>query len=186
MQPTQIGISTNIFDDPADMATLVRNLSESFTTIEIEMERNARKLFDERQDLWASQRRALLALKEERGLFYSMHGPYLGTDADLASSDKVTRMAAVDYLSCYIDEASLLGIPLITFHPGFLECDDRGVTQFSFEYLVHSLETLQRRAKECGVELLLENTGPDRPSYIVLNDAQQHELHESLGIVMTL
>jgi sugar phosphate isomerase/epimerase len=186
MKSNQIGISTNIFDDPADMAGLVRHLSKSFTTVEIEMERDARRLFDEHPDLWAVQRRGLVKIKEEQGLFYSMHGPYLGADADLASQDKATRLAAVDYLSRYIDEAACLGIPFITFHPGFLESDEGGVAQFSFECLTRSLETMQRRAGECGVELLLENTGPDRPSYIVLNDEQQDELYGSIGVASTL
>jgi sugar phosphate isomerase/epimerase len=186
MLKNQIGISTNIYDDPADMAALVRQLSTDFNIIEIEIERDVRRLIDDSPAQWAAQKRELIAMKKDRGLFYSMHGPYIGSEADISSSDEATRLIAVDYFSSIMDEASELHVPYITFHPGLLEEGPDGVADFSFEQLRKSVATLSTRAKDCGMQLLLENTGPDRPSYVVLSDSQHEELSREFGIGVTL
>lgn len=186
MYPTQIGISTNVFDDPAEVAALVRRLSKSFSIIEIEIERAARRLFDERTDLWLTQRRELIDLREEHGLTYSLHTPYLGPRTDLANRSETIRLASVCYLSRYIDEAYLLGLSAMTIHPGFVACDARGITGFSFEQLARSLETLQHRATGLGVQLLVKSTRPDEPSYLALSDDQERILCQGIGVAMTL
>jgi sugar phosphate isomerase/epimerase len=161
-------------------------LDPDFKVIEIEMERDARKLFDENPSAWARERSELIAIQADHDVVYSMHGPYLGSDADLSSRDETVRLASVDYMSRFIDEAQQLRMPYLTVHPGFLDSDREGAEDFSFEQLMKSITTLGRNATCAGVQLLLENTGPDRPSYIVLSDDQHEQLCDEAGVGLTL
>ncbi|KVO04091.1 hypothetical protein WJ69_26200 [Burkholderia ubonensis] len=186
MYPIQTGISTNVFGDPAEIATLVRRLSKAFSVIEIVLEHSARRLFDERRSLWPTQRRELLDLKQEHGLTYVMHAPYLGPYTELAHGTKAVRRASVAYLSRCLDEAFLLGIRLVTIRQRALERGAYGIEHRSFDALASSLEILRMHATALDIELSLEWGARDDPADPSLSEAQKRLLHDEIGIGATL
>ncbi|WP_248752172.1 sugar phosphate isomerase/epimerase family protein [Pseudomonas sp. MWU15-20650] len=181
-----IGFSTNIFDNPANIAELVEHLAERFPVVEIEFEKELRLLIDSDEQQWRQQRDRLIAIRSATGVQYSTHAPYIGIDTDIANGDEVTRLSAVDYLGHYIMRAAEIGAKFITLHPGYVELDEHGLSSFEFDQLSKSLESLSVIAARHRIDLLLENTGPDREKYIVLLDEQHDQLCRHGNIFLTL
>ncbi|QLL12573.1 sugar phosphate isomerase/epimerase family protein [Pseudomonas chlororaphis] len=181
-----IGFSTNIFDNPANIAQLVEYLSEHFPAIEIEFEKDLRLLIDSDEQQWRQQRDRLNAVREATGVHYSTHAPYIGIDTDISNGDEVTRLSAVDYLGKYIARAAEIGARFITIHPGYVELDQQGLSYFEFGQLAKSLDALSAVAARHHVDILLENTGPDREKYIVLLDEQHDQLCRHSNVFLTL
>ncbi|QLL11838.1 sugar phosphate isomerase/epimerase family protein [Pseudomonas chlororaphis] len=182
----KIGFSTNIFDNPADIASLVESLANDFNAIEIEFEKDLRLLIDSDEVEWHKQRDKLNLIREVTGVYYSTHAPYIGMETDISSRDEVTRLCAVDYLSRYIVRAAEIGAEIITIHPGYVEVDQFGMASFDFDQLAKSLEALSVVSAKHKIEILLENTGPDREKYIVLSDEQHERLCQYGNISLTL
>ncbi|MGF1742505.1 sugar phosphate isomerase/epimerase [Vibrio profundum] len=183
---TKIGFSTNIFDNPAQMSHLVAELSNTYKVIEIEFEKEFRDKIDASEEYWQSQRAELNELRHKRGLYFSTHAPYIGEETDISNSDEVIRLCAVDYMKHYVNKAAEIGAQFITVHPGYLEFGADGVGEFEFTQLARSLESLSEFGSQCGVKILLENTGPDREKYIVLSDPQHEDLCQKMGVQLTL
>ena len=183
---SKIGFSTNIFDNPADISELVGILSKDFRIVEVEFEKDLRLLIDSDEGAWDVQREKLNVIRESTGVYYSAHAPYIGMSTDISNGDEVTRLSAVDYLSRYIIKASEIGAKIITIHPGYVEFDRCGMVSFDFDQLAKSLDVLSVVAAGHGVDILLENTGPDREKYIVLSDEQHYALCRHLNVYLTL
>lgn len=182
----KIGFSTNIFDNPAEMSALVHKLSDTYSVIEIEFEKQFRAMIDDDTQFWENQCHQLNALRQARGLYFSVHAPYIGIDTDISNKDEVIRLSAVDYLRHYVIKAAALGAKIITIHPGYVDFDNNGMGEFDFSQLSKSLESLADVALDHGIEILLENTGSDREKYIVLSDQQHDHLCRGCGIGLTL
>ncbi|OTA16940.1 endonuclease 4 [Xenorhabdus vietnamensis] len=182
----KIGFSTNIFENPAEIEVLVDKLSKNFKNIEIEFEKELRDLIDYYPEKWNDKISVLNKLKKENNLYYSVHAPYIGIKTDIANSEELDRIIAVDYLSSFIYEAKKIGAEYITIHPGYLEFDDNGIFDFDFKQLSKSIKKLSEIAKENGMTILLENTGSDREKYIVLSDEQHEILCNQYGVFLTL
>ncbi|MCC8367267.1 sugar phosphate isomerase/epimerase [Xenorhabdus sp. PB61.4] len=182
----KIGFSTNIFENPADIDVLVKQLSKDFKRIEIEFEKELRDLIDYHSEKWNEKVAVLNKLKEDNDLYYSVHAPYIGIKTDIANSEELDRIIAVDYLESFIYEAKKIGAEYITIHPGYLEFDDNGISDFDFQQLSKSIQKLSEVAKENGMTILLENTGSDREKYIVLSDEQHEILCHQYGVFLTL
>ncbi|QUM88137.1 sugar phosphate isomerase/epimerase [Moritella sp. 36] len=182
----KIGFSTNIFDNPSNIAGLVEDLAANFKCIEIEFEKDLREMIDSDESSWHEQCDKLNRIRKATGVYYSAHAPYIGEQTDICSSDEVTRRCAVDYLSRYIVKSAEIGAEIYTIHPGYVELDQSGITAFDFNQLVKSLRSLLAVAEENNVEILLENTGPDRINYIVLSDEQHETLCQLGNISLTL
>jgi uncharacterized protein YdiU (UPF0061 family) len=104
----KIGFSTNIYENPSDIEVLVKKLSENFKNIEIEFEKELRNLIDYAPEKWNEKITVLNKLKEDKDLYYSVHAPYLGLKTDIANSEELDIIIAVDYLSSFIYEAKKL------------------------------------------------------------------------------
>ncbi|CDH30765.1 sugar phosphate isomerase/epimerase family protein [Xenorhabdus bovienii] len=182
----KIGFSTNIFENPAEIDMLVGELSRDFKNIEIEFEKGLRELVDNHPEKWNEKVDILNEIKQSKGIYYSVHAPYIGIKTDISNRDELDRIIAVDYISLYINEASKIGAKYFTIHPGYLELDDNGISDFDFKQLSKSILKLSDLAKEKGMSILLENTGSDREQYIVLSDEQHEILCHEYGIYLTL
>ncbi|MCL9782231.1 sugar phosphate isomerase/epimerase [Vibrio sp. S4M6] len=184
--PKKIGFSTNIYDNPEDISQLVSNLSNAFEVVEIEFEKDLRRKVDSSDEHWSKQSKALNQEKEEKGLYYSVHAPYLGMETDISNSDEIVRIVAVDYIKKYIVKAHDIGAKYFTIHPGYVEHSEDGISHFDFSQLKKSLIELVDYSKHYDMKILLENTGADRDDYIVLSDEQHDELCNEIGIGLTL
>src|SRR5687768_3739587 len=87
----QIGISTNIFNNPETLLPLVNNLSANFSVLEIEFENTLKNIFQYDTATLNHWLEPILALKEKNQLTFSVHAPYVGRMTDIAASDTETR-----------------------------------------------------------------------------------------------
>ncbi|MDO6709018.1 sugar phosphate isomerase/epimerase family protein [Photobacterium sp. 1_MG-2023] len=182
----KIGFSTNIYDNPADMVNLVDFITDDYKIVEIEFEKDFRVHLDENPSSWNEIKEKLKSIKSDKDISFSCHAPYLGVETDIANSDEITRLVAVDYLSKYIVMSSEVGAKYLTIHPGYVEVNSSGVDGFSFEQLDKSIGSLSKIAKENDILLLLENTGNEREKYIVLSDEQHDSLCKYDNVFLTL
>lgn len=184
-QSQQIGISTNIFINPADIVGTVRRLSEDFRTIEIELEGEARACYDRDDADFAKVVQELVRLKEDRSLSYTVHAPYLGTACDIASKDDMTRAAAVDYLVRCVDFCQGIGATKMTYHPGLLDGDQKAFMP-QLERLIGSVRQIVAYARPRGVTPCLENMGDGRPKFLILSHDQHEALCRQSGTKLTI
>lgn len=184
MTPHNIGISTNILHNPEHMTDCLKCLSEITNHIEIEFEKNAKKVLAysvKELELWIKN---IIQIKQERNLSFSVHAPYAGLNTDLASDHEQTRLKAIDLMAKCLYITKKIGADLFTFHPGYLP---RNGQQYNyFNNLLRSLEELAGYAQDFNITLSLENTGTDRPKYIVLSNEQYNILNTEFGIKMTM
>jgi sugar phosphate isomerase/epimerase len=183
----RIGVSTNLLDTCSHLASSLERLAERFTTIEIEFDHELRAYLDRSDDELAAELEQIAELRRAKGLRLSVHAPYTGRTTDIASLDETERLAAVALLERSIALAAKLGAARITIHPGYRN-RDRKVDRSGelFAQLVRSIETLSDRAHAHGVRLCMENTGTDRPNYIVLGYDQHLELCERFDTSLTM
>ena len=178
-----IGVSTNLFHNPRDIVETVSYLSQNFAVIEIELEHSARNLLSATADKIETTVKQLNYLRESRHLCLSVHAPYIGADCDLAAEDERVRQVSGDLLSQTIQISARLGVERITYHPGYIAAvsSDRLI-----ENLKRSLARLVPEAAAYGIKLCLENTGADRPSYLLFSPQQYIELSRQTGTFLTL
>jgi sugar phosphate isomerase/epimerase len=181
----RIGISTNILDDPGNLYESVLKLSEYFKVIEIEFDDEARTYLTMPEDVLGEEFERLIRLKEHKGLYYSVHAPYIGRDTDISDLDEARREKAVSLMGKAMKLTALLGAQRFTCHPGYLT-KDQGANTKLYGQLKKSLKPMADIARELNIAICLENTGNDRPNYIVLSDEQHEELCSEFGIKLTL
>ncbi|MGU7768612.1 sugar phosphate isomerase/epimerase family protein [Burkholderia sp. MR1-5-21] len=181
----RIGISTNILDDSENLFSSLDLLSERFKTIEIEFDNEARSYFAKTESEVDREFERILALKEARGLYFSVHAPYIGRDTDISSPEDDRREQAVDLMKRTMRLTAKLGASRFTCHPGYL-AKDAGEQQQLFGQLKKSLTQLAEEASRFDIDICLENTGNERPNYIVLSDEEQEELCACYGVFITM
>ncbi|MDR5836658.1 sugar phosphate isomerase/epimerase family protein [Caballeronia sp. LZ034LL] len=181
----RIGISTNILDNSEYLFSSLEGLSERFRTVEIEFDNEARPYLMKPESEVNPELERVLALKESRGLYFSVHAPYIGRSTDISNPDEAQREQAVDLMKRTIRLTAKLGATRMTCHPGYLTKDPE-LQHMLFGQLKKSLVQLTDEASQYGIDICLENTGDKRPNYIVLNDEEQEELCTAFGVFMTM
>jgi len=181
----RIGFSTNVFDNPADIATTVAEILDHFADIEIELEDDAKNVvFSATTTEYRYLTAKLATLLASGNRQISVHAPYLSRSTDLASNDDSIRSEAIDQVTRAIRFCADIGGDRVTYHPGFLaQGDDRSVLTAN---LKRSIEQLQRVAGSAGVCLCLENMGAGRPKYLVYSPEEHVALHRETGTQLTL
>ena len=180
--PTRFGGSTNLLNNPGDIVGAVTRLSRTFGVIELEMEDEARSVFEAAAARYDETVRGLLEIKKSSHLYFSVHAPYVGPDCDLSSDDPVTRRRSQDLLRRAIGFTRDLGASRLTYHPGYLS---RVPLRSLMENLMRSLDELVPEANALGVTLCIENMGAERPHYIVFSPAEHRELCQATGTRLT-
>lgn len=187
MQIMKIGISTNIFHNPSNIIDIINYVSNDFKIIEIEFEQKLRKLYDNDIASWNLIKQQIIKKKTDEKICFTVHAPYLGDLADISNLDDNVRKKAVNYLSKFIVESSDIGSKYITIHPGYLfeKSSEKKIEQL-IEQLDKSLFSLSNIANEHKVQILLENTGSNRPKYIVLPSNYYKYFYERYNIGVTM
>ncbi|MBA3771587.1 MAG: sugar phosphate isomerase/epimerase [Ramlibacter sp.] len=183
--PDRIGISTNILDDPGNLQESLLKLSEHFKTIEIEFDNEARRYLTMPEASLADECERLMQLKKDRGLNFSVHAPYIGRDTDISNLDDAKRERAVSLMLTSMEVTARLGAERFTCHPGYLTKDPSNNDEL-YSQLKKSLIPMVKSARAMNIAICLENTGNDRPNYIVLSDKQHNELCGQFGIALTM
>lgn len=179
-----VGVSTNVFDNPAHFDELIDRLSLTFGAIEFEIGGEAQKrLFDGTDAGLLHVASRIRELTEKRQTIFSVHAAWFGKDSDLACEDLDTRRRSVALLKKSVDVAHCMGARLVSFHPGYLR-------KTPIEKLIYNLtlsvEEVSRYAAQKGIQICAENMGADRPAFIVLSTDQQINLSKQTGCGITL
>lgn len=181
----QIGISTNIFSNPANVVDIIGLLALHFKKIEIEIDGDLKKRFFESNDFLADDCQTILNLAKQYNLDLSMHAPYIGYSTDIANKDDEIREKAVDLFIKVAEVANKLNIKKVTIHPGYI--DNYISHPETLLHLKKSLAKLNEVAKANDILFLLENTGDKRPKYILLSDEEHIGIcQEYSNIFLTL
>jgi sugar phosphate isomerase/epimerase len=181
----QIGISTNIFINPSDVVGTVALLSNNFQNIEIEIEGEARVLYDKDAGAFSEIISGLNHLKEERNLYYTVHAPYIGAACDIAAKDDAARTAAVDYTLRCLDFCQSIGAAKMTYHPGLLETGQKAFMP-QVDRLIQSARRISAHARSLGIMPCLENMGDGRPKFLLLNHDQHEAVCRQTGTKLTI
>lgn len=166
----KIGISTNVFKNPANMSELVGMLAVNFDTVEIEIENQFREVFNTDKSALEGHIAQINYIKDfvNPNLHLSLHAPYTGEICDIANESESIRKKALAYMVQSLEFASQISATKVTMHPGYI--GDQNSIKKKLPSLDKSLKVLNSIAQDLNIDILLENTGDDRPSYILLND----------------
>lgn len=183
--PDRIGVSTNLLDHCTSLADSLEAMSRDFRSIEIELDHEVRRYLDTDVDHQAEIER-IVDLQRRHGLRLSIHAPYTGRTTDIASLDEDERAAAVALMIRSIQFAARINATKVTIHPGYHPRDRQPRSAEQFAQITRSMATLAEHAHRHGIRLCVENTGTDRPNYIVLTHEQHVKLCEQFETYMTL
>lgn len=177
-----IGMSTNVFKNPGNMSELIGTLAVNFDKIEIEIENQFREVFHDKPAL-EQHIVQINYIKDfiNPNLQLSLHAPYTGELCDIANDNEEVRKNAVNYLAQSLEFANQVSATKVTMHPGYIDYKDN--IKNKLRQLDKSLNTLNSIAADFNIDLLLENTGDDRPAYILLNDEMHMEFCEKYNMV---
>ena len=180
---THIGVSTNLFHNPKKIVETVSYCSKDFSVIELELEHSARTLLNADSCQIETTVLQLNKLQESKNLHLSVHAPYIGSDCNLAAEDEQVRRVSCELLRRVIQLSAQFGVKRITYHPGYASFIP--ILRL-LDNLKHSLDVLVPEAAARGIELCLENTGAERPSYLLFSPQQYVELSQQTGTYLTL
>lgn len=183
MDHTRIGVSTNLFHNPKNIVSTISRLSQKFSVIELELEHGARDLLSANPDEIETTIKQLNELRESRNIEISVHAPYIGGDCDLAAEDEQVRQISCDLLHQVIELSARFKAKRITYHPGYV-CSLS--TEHMIENLKRSLDRLVSIATSLEIDLCLENTGAERPSYQLFSPDQYVKLSQQTGTFLTI
>lgn len=183
MNHFHIGISTNLFHNPKDIVSTISPLSQKFPVIELELEHGARDLLNADHNETEITIKQLNKLRESRNIEISVHAPYIGGDCDLIAEDEQVRQISCNLLHQVIELSARFEAKCITYHPGYV-CSLP--TEYMIENLKRSLDQLIPKAASLGIDLCLENTGAERPSYQLFSPHQYVTLSQQTGTFITL
>jgi len=182
---TRIAVSTNLLDNPESIPDVLDRFGPDFHIVEIELDNDARRVLEyapaERDRLTARIRE----LASRHGIQLTVHGPYLGRTTDISSDDQEQRESATALMCNAIKFASEIGATRFTCRPGYLDKTRVGRTSL-LENLRKSLAEMAKSAQAADLFICLENTGNERPNYIVLSDEEHTSLCDEFGIFLTL
>lgn len=183
MDYERIGVSTNLFHNPKNVVDIVSYLSQKFSVIELELEHDARDLLDADVVEIETTIAQLNELRRSKNVRFTVHAPYIGGDCDLAAEDEQVRQASCNLLYKVIELSARFRANRVTYHPGYVCSLSTG---HMIENLKRSLDQLVPKAAAWGIELCLENTGAERPSYQLFSPKQYVALSQQTGTFLTL
>lgn len=181
---SQIGISTNIFNNPKNILETIKTLSKDFSVIEIELDNSAKEILQDDQQSYAATVKAIRDFSEEQGLYLSVHAPYIGPDCDISSLDESIRRNSCTLLRQAIKFCGDIGGERLTFHPGYLS-SSRSLRQM-MDTLEWSLDEIVPFAEKRGVKPCLENSGDERPTFLVFSPEDHVEISNNTGTHLTV
>jgi sugar phosphate isomerase/epimerase len=179
-----IGISTNIFNNPADVVGYVSMLGEHFHTVELELAEEAREtVLETTPEGYRATVQGLRKVVADKGLDLHVHAPWFGPYTNLAAADEDQRKGSIELLRQSMRFCAEVGCALLTYHPGHRkDLDDAAL----IANLKASLHELAPEAERLGVTLCLENMGNERPNYLILEPAALLDLCQETGSRLTL
>ncbi len=178
-----IGISTNLFNNPENLVKTVSFLAQYFLVIELELEHGARQILSAGASEYDRTLKKLNQLRTSNHLDLSVHSPYIGAECNLAANDEDTREVSCKLLRRTIEFCGDLEINYLTYHPGYKSTDS---LDLMIDNLKRSLEKLVPQAAALGVKLCMENTGAERPKFLVFSPAQYVGISQETGSYLTL
>lgn len=183
MDYERIGVSTNLFHNPKNIVDIASYLSQEFSVVELELEHGARDLLDAEVVEIETAIAQLNELKRLKSVSFSVHAPYIGADCDLAAEDEQVRQVSCNLLYEVVKLSARFQASRVTYHPGYVSSLS---TEHMIENLKRSLDWLVPEAAALGIELCLENTGAERPSYQLFSPKQYIALSQQTGTFLTL
>lgn len=180
----RVGLSTNLFKNPFPLDSCLEKIAEDFSIIEIEFENEAIKYLD---DSCSPERiNALIKIKKNHDLNFSVHAPYIRQNTNIASDDAITRNNAVKLMLDTLRLSAQIGAKTFTFHPGFWSMDkEQGLNRLKYN-LSHSLDIISKEASRYDITICLENTGDNRPKNIFLSFEDQLAYCRNHNVKITL
>ena len=174
----EVGCSTNLLNNPAEIVECVAALPLELATVELELEEGTRVTLA-KSDAASRQRlaAALLELAERQGRRYLVHAPWFGRELSLCSPGfpELARTA----LLLALDFAERIGSPIVTFHPGVHEKQTEAML---IENLLANLDPIVRVAENAGITLCMEIMGGERSKNAQLSNAAHARVWEELGV----
>lgn len=180
-----LGISTNIYVNPADVIGMITAFSEKFSCIEIEIESEFRTVYDKGGEELDRVIESLKSMKSEFGLRYTVHAPYIGQSCDIAAKDDAIRHQAVAYLNKCLEFCAAIGATKMTYHPGLIDPMENGLVP-QIERLIDSATAIATKARSLGIVPCLENMGDSRPKFLLLNHDQHEAVCRASGTKLTI
>jgi sugar phosphate isomerase/epimerase len=175
-----VGCSTNLLNNPADIVHCVEMLPRELETIEIEIEEDARAALLRTNAIGRQQlAAALLKLAEKQGRRYVIHAPWYGGGLSLCCPTSGFREIARVALLLALDFAERVASPIVTFHPGLHEEQDE---ESLVDNLLENLEPVVDVATEAGIVLCMETMSGLGTRNAVLSASAHRRLWEVLGI----
>lgn len=180
----EIGFSTNIWDNPADIVGHLDFLAQHFTDIEFEIAEEAQEvLFSATPTEYEKIVEGMRTVIDQYGLDLSVHAAWYGPHTDLCAPDEEERAESINLLRRAVHLAADLDVKRVTYHPGY---QSRRKNPELLDVLRSSLDRLQPLLSRTGVLLCVENMGSTRPRYVVFEPEEHIALCESTGTALTL
>jgi sugar phosphate isomerase/epimerase len=180
---SQIGISTNIFNNPKNILKTIETLSKDFSVIEIELDNGAKEVLQEDEKSYIATVKSIRDFCKEHELYISVHAPYIGPDCDISSSDESVRRTSCKLLRKAIKFCGDIGGERLTYHPGYLSSSSLSPM---IDILKCSLNEIVPFAREHNVKLCLENSGDERPTFLVFSPEDHIEISKITGTRLTV
>lgn len=178
----EIGFSTNVLNNPADVLKSVEIVSQHFKKIELELGDDAELTVyqanpSQYKDIVDAMKRLIIG----QDISLSIHAPFVGHN--LAAEDERERRESIERLMKTIFFARDIGSKKVTFHPGL---NGQRPNEKTMLPLMRSLEKIVPKASEMKVQLCLENMGNERPAYIVYTPEEQKHVAQEAGVEIAL
>lgn len=186
-----VGFSTNVLNHPrnrhqppGEVGAAVDFLGRHFRSVEIEISEDAQAaIFGATPAGYDRIVEEVRAAASRHGLRLSVHAAWFGDHTNISAADPAEREASIALLRRSLRFAHDVGARPVSFHPGYHEGQPR---ERFVENLERSLEVILPEAEALGLSMCLENMGDDRPSYIVLDEAEQVDLCRRTGLRIAL
>lgn len=180
----RIGFSTNIWDNPGNIAEHLEFLAEHFTELEFEIAEEAQEvLFGATESEYRTIVADVRSVIARRGVDLSVHAAWWGQHTDLCAKNPDERRMSIEYLRRAIVFASGVGAERVTYHPGY---HARRSNDELAEILCDSLRKLEPLYRSAGVKLCVENMGAERPRYVVFSPEEHAQICSVTGTFVTL
>lgn len=115
--------------------------------------------------------------KQALDLEFTVHAPY--RKIDLASHDEDSRLYSCAQVLETLRFCEEMEASRLTVHTG-------NRTPDGFSQLLKSLDEIVPKARACGVSICLENTGSDRPGWLLLTEEECLLASQQTGCLLTL
>lgn len=166
-----LGISTNILPELSLVEAVYCLHQYKFKHIELQLEFRARYDY-----ALPEVERFLEGCKLNLGMDFTVHAPYL--KINLGAKDEDLRSYSCLQVATLIPFCAELGVRYLTVHTS-------GLGAHSLEQLLRSLDLLVSQTQKYGICICLENTGAERPVWLLLTDEECINACYTTGCALT-